>query len=98
MAILIEEEKSSVNWVGVIAGVIVAALVLSGGYYIFFKDPGVIDKIIPPRTLQNVSGLSSSNIDPNEVINLPIFKLLQDYSTQLPLPPVGNRSNPFSPL
>lgn len=97
MAILIEEEKSSVNWIGVTAGVIIVALLFSGGYYVFFKDPGVIDQIMP-RTLQNVSGLKSANIDPNEVINLPTFKLLQDYSTQLPLPPVGNRNNPFSPL
>ncbi|MDO8557528.1 MAG: hypothetical protein Q7R98_03675 [Candidatus Jorgensenbacteria bacterium] len=95
MAILLEEEKRPVNWIGITAGVIIVALLFAGGYYVFFSNPGVIDQVAP-ATLQNVSQLSNTSIDPTSILNLPTFKLLQDYSTPSSLPPAG-RSNPFRP-
>jgi len=96
MAILIEEEKKSINWVSIIAVGIIILLVFIGAYYVFFKDPGVIDQIVP-RDLQNVSQLTKTNIDPTEVVNLPTFKLLQDFAAPLSLPSAG-RDDPFKPF
>ncbi len=96
MAILIEQDKKSVNWISVIAVGVIILLLFMGAYYVFFKDPGVIDQIVP-QSLQNVSQLTKTNIDPGEVVNLPAFKSLQDYTTPLILPQAG-RSNPFQPF
>lgn len=96
MAIVLEEEKQPVNWIGIVAVIIIVTLLFAGGYYVFFKDPGVIDQVAP-RSLENVSQLSRTGINPSEVVALPAFKLLQDYSSPTSLPSAG-RSNPFRPL
>jgi len=96
MAILVEEEKKSVNWIGIAAALIIVVIVFFAGYYVFFKDPGVIDQIIP-RDLQNVSQLTKTNINPKDVVGLPVFKTLQDFTTPLSLPQTG-RDNPFKPF
>ncbi len=95
MAILIEEEKKSVNWIGIMSVIVIIGILFFASYYVFFTDPGVIDQIVPPD-LQNVSQLSKTQINPNDVVNVPTFKLLQDFTTPLTLPPAG-RGNPFKP-
>lgn len=96
MAILVEEEKSKTNWVALLSITLIVGLLFAGGYYVFFKNPGVVDQVVSP-SLASVSQLSQTKIDPREVVDLPAFKLLTDFSTPLTLPQAG-RSNPFRPL
>lgn len=97
MAILVEEEKKSVNWVGILTALVIVGILFAGGYYVFFKDPGVIEGITAPKELQNITQLSKTNIDPNKIIQSAEFKNLRDLADPLNLPSAG-RANPFKPL
>ncbi len=96
MAILFEEEKKSVNWFGVIAGIVVALVVVIGGYVLFFKKPDLIEVVVP-KPLQDITTLSKvPPLDPQAVVNSSNFKSLKDYTDPLPSP-VKGRANPFAP-
>jgi hypothetical protein len=97
MAILVEEEKKSVNWVGILTAIFIVGILFAGGYYVFFKDPGVIEGITAPKDVQNITQLSKTNIDPSKIIQSPEFKSLKDLADPLVIPSAG-RSNPFKPL
>ena len=97
MAILVEEEKKSANWVGILTTVVIIGMLFAGGYYVFFKDPGVIEGLTAPKDIQNITQLSKTNIDPNKIIQSAAFKTLRDLADPLILPTAG-RSNPFKPL
>lgn len=97
MAILVEEEKKSVNWVGMLTAIFIIGVLFAGGYYIFFKDPGVIEGITAPKELQNITQLSKTNIDPSKIIQSVEFKNLRDLADPLVVPTAG-RANPFKPL
>jgi hypothetical protein len=97
MAILVEEEKKSVNWVGIATTIIIIGILFFGAYYIFFKDPGVIEGLTAPKEVQNITQLSKTNIDPSKIIQSTEFKNLKDLADPLVLPSVG-RANPFKPL
>ncbi len=96
MAILVEEEKKQNNWVSIVSTIIIVILLFAGGYYVFFKNPGVVDQVVSP-TLTSVSQLSQTKINPKDVVDLPAFKLLTDFSSPLSLPAAG-RNNPFKPF
>lgn len=97
MAILVEEEKKPVNWVGILTALVIVFILFAGGYYVFFKDPGVIEGITAPKELQNITQLSKTNIDPSKIIQSAEFKNLRDLADPL-VPPTAGRSNPFKPL
>lgn len=96
MAILLEEEKKPVNWFGIIAGIVVALIIVIGGYVLFFKKPDLIEVVVP-QELQDITTLSKvPPLDPQAVVNSSNFKSLKDYTSPLPNP-VKGRSNPFAP-
>ena len=97
MAILVEEEKKPVNWVGILTVIVVVGVLFAGGYYVFFKDPGVIEGLTAPKDVQNITQLSKTNINPSEVLQSSDFKNLHDLADPLVLPSAG-RANPFKPF
>jgi flagellar basal body-associated protein FliL len=94
MAIVVEEEKKT-NWVTIITVVVVLAIVFVGGYYLFFKNPELIEVVAPDR-LQQLNQLSQAKFDPSAVVDSPAFKALRDYTSPLVLPSAG-RADPFQP-
>lgn len=96
MAIVLEEEKKKMNWIAIFSVVVILAIIFSVGYYVFFKNPAVIEQTAIPDKLQTLSQLSQANFDPNSVIGSKAFQSLQTFTTPLALPPAG-RSNPFRP-
>lgn len=96
MAITVEQEKKPINWVAALVTIIIVAVLFIGSYFLFFKKPELIE-IVVPGTLQNVSSISRLTVDPEDVLNLPTFKLLRQYGTSVTIPTPG-RSNPFKPF
>lgn len=95
MAIILEEEKKSVNWFGLIAGIAAALVLVIGGYYLFFKKPELIE-VVAPGPLQKIETLSKvAPLDPQAVVNSSNFRSLRDYTSPLPKP-VKGRANPFA--
>lgn len=95
MAIIIEEEKKKTNWTAVATVAVVLVTIFVGGYYLFFKNPELIE-VVAPDNLQRLNELSQAKFEPNAVVNSPVFKALRDFTTPLTLPPAG-RANPFQP-
>ena len=97
MAIIVEQEKKPVNWVGIIGGAVVIVIIFIGTYYLFFKQPSLIEVVVP-SSLEPLNQISKVQpLDPTAVINSPSFKALKDYTVTLP-PAVIGRSNPFKPF
>jgi hypothetical protein len=95
MAIILEEEKKTTNWVGII-GIVAVLMVLSiGSYYLFFKKPELIEVIVPDR-LRELNELSTTRFDPKVVVDSPTFRVLRDYALPLPAALKG-REDPFRP-
>ncbi len=95
MAIIVEEEKRKTNWTVVGTVAVVLAIVFVGGYYLFFKNPELIE-MAAPDNLQRLNELSQAKFEPNAVVDSPAFKALRDFTSSLTLPPAG-RANPFQP-
>jgi flagellar basal body-associated protein FliL len=96
MAIVLEEEKKQTNWIAIFSVIVILAIIFSVGYYVFFKNPSVIEQTTVPDKLQTLSQLSQANFDPQSVVGSKVFQSLQTFTTPLALPPAG-RSNPFKP-
>jgi len=97
MAILVESEKKSSNWVVTISILVVFVVILAGVYYVFFQTPTLIE-VVTPRPLQGLSGLAQvSGFKPEEVVNSAAFKSLRSYAEDIVAPTLG-RDNPFKPL
>lgn len=95
MALLIQEEKRSINWFAALVGIFAVLAVGIGIYFLFFAPvPGI--EIIVPVPLQSANKISGISIDPSTVINSPSFRSLRIYTG---LPSVGQlgRANPFLP-
>ncbi len=96
MAIVVEEQKKSVNWVTILTMLVVIAVVFAGAYLLFFKKPELIE-IVTPGGLEGVSEISKISFDPESVLSAPTFKLLRQYGTA-PTPSTPGRDNPFEPF
>ncbi|KKS43952.1 hypothetical protein A2116_00695 [Candidatus Jorgensenbacteria bacterium GWA1_49_17] len=96
MAIVVEEEKKSVNWIAILTTLIIVVVIFAGAYFLFFKKPELIE-IVAPSDLQGVSQISGISFNPESVLNAPTFKLLRQYGTE-PEPPAPGRNNPFRPF
>lgn len=96
MAILIEQEKKSVNWIGMLTAlfIIVAVFVLS--YFLFFKKPEIIDQVTP-SSLKNISQLSKVTFDPDAVVTSPAFQNLKNYTNSITIHETPGKTNPFRP-
>lgn len=104
MAILIEQDKKPVNWVGIFTGILAAVGIFGAVYYFFFKQPERIDVLLP-GSIKEISTISSStkNFDPNSILDpnsgsrdAKIFSLLDNFTSQLSYPTPG-KNNPFKP-
>lgn len=96
MAIEFEEEKQPVNWVAILTVVVIVAVLFLGSYYLFFKQPQLIE-VVAPKSLQTIGSLSKLSFDPSTVVNDPTRKLLRQYGTNV-TPVTPGRSNPFQPF
>lgn len=96
MAIIIEEEKKSFNWVAVLSTLIIVAVVFVGSYFLFFTKPELIEVVIPGE-LQNLSKISSISFDVESVIASQTFKLLRKSSDDV-TPGAPGKNNPFKPF
>ncbi len=96
MAILIEEEKRSINWFPVALGVIALLAILAGMYYLFFAPVPGIDVVLP-KSLQAVSKIPLDEITPSAVIQSTEFGKLRSFTGPPSTGDLG-RSNPFIPF
>ncbi|MEK7464755.1 MAG: hypothetical protein AAB617_03180 [Patescibacteria group bacterium] len=96
MAIIVEQEKKSVNWVAVISTTIIIAVLFLGSYFVFFKKPELIE-VVAPSSLESLSNISKLSFDAESVLGSPTFKLLRQYELQV-APGTPGRSNPFRPF
>lgn len=95
MAILVEEEKKPVNWIAILTVIIVLGSLFIGGYYLFFKNPELIDIAVPPE-LKDLQPLTEIKFDPKPVIDR-LNKYYHQYAPALSLP-VPGREDPFKPF
>ncbi|MDI6821158.1 MAG: hypothetical protein QMD65_03210 [Patescibacteria group bacterium] len=96
MAILVEEDKPPVNWVGILTAIIIVVVLFAGGYYVFFKKPQVLENIAVPPELQANQPLVGITFDPSPLIEK-LNKFFRQYAQDIIMPAVG-RENPFRPF
>jgi len=98
MAIVIEEEKGSrAGLVGILMWVAIVGVVGAAIYYIFVKKPDTIGELIAPKELQNIGELAVVNLNPETIINNPIYQSLRSHAGPPATPGMG-RTNPFLPF
>lgn len=93
MAIVVEEEKKQGGWIGAIIWIVILAVAGYGVYFLFFKSPAFVDVAIPPN-FKDATTLVSVELKPDEVLNSPQFKNLNQYYAPSALP-AGGKQNPF---
>jgi len=95
MAIIIEEEKRGSGILTLLVWVIIIGIIGFGTYAVFFKQPQVVDIIIPDE-LQNVANISSriKELQPESIQSDPTFNSLQRWVT-VPVKGETGRANPF---
>lgn len=94
MAIVVEQEKKKVNWITALSVAVFLAVVFFGGYYLFFKQPELID-VVAPAELERLRAISSVRFDPREVVDSPAFQGLRPFAGTVPTPLTG-KANPFA--
>ena len=95
MAIIIEQEKKSVNWFGIITAIVIIGVLFAGAYFVLFTKPELIEIVVPGK-VSDLSQLSQLSFNPEELLNSPQFKVLRQFDTDVTIPQPG-RSNPFQP-
>ncbi|KKW45484.1 MAG: hypothetical protein A3A43_00835 [Candidatus Liptonbacteria bacterium RIFCSPLOWO2_01_FULL_56_20] len=94
MAIIIEEEKNRVGIVGFIGWLVVIAVIAAALYYVFFKQPELIEVDVP-ENVRNAEELSQKiTLNPDAVVQSPAFQALKRYVTPS-APATLGRQNPF---
>lgn len=96
MAILVQEEKKPVNWIGMLTVIFVIVVVFVLSYFLFFKKPEIIDQVTP-KSLENINELSKVRFDPEEVVSAPAFQNLKSYASPVTPRETPGKSNPFRP-
>lgn len=93
MAIIIQEQKKSVNWFAIVTVAIILFVILLSAYFLFFAAQPAIEVLIPPP-LETAAEITKAQFDPAIVINSSDFRALRSY---IGLPTVGSlgRPNPF---
>ena len=94
MAILVEEEKRPVNWIGALTAVFIVVAVFVLSYFLFLKKPEIIDQVTP-KSLEEISKISKVTFDPETVIGSESFKGLRNYANEFVPREVPGKSNPF---
>lgn len=95
MAIIVEEEKKPVNWFNVVVAAVIVAVVFAVVYFIFFKNPELIDVVVPGG-LNGINQLSQVQVDPAPVVGTLNKYFTGNFGSSLTIPTPG-RPNPFLP-
>ncbi len=94
MAILIQEEKKSINIFPVLIVLLIVGVISFGIYALFFAPtPGI--EVVLPGELQSAERISSIDVDPSTVINSREFRTLRSYAGPASVGSLG-RDNPFA--
>jgi len=96
MALIIEQNKRSINWFGILVFIFLLGVILFGGYFLFFGPTPVIE-IIAPVELGTADKIARIKLDAGKIIESPILKSFKQYGADVGVGNLG-RSNPFSPL
>jgi len=96
MAIVVEEGKNKVNSLKILSWIVIIVVIFFGTYYIFFRQPEVID-IVTPSGFEDTSRISRIVLDPETIENDSVFKSLKSYIT-VPESGESGRANPFTPF
>ena len=97
MAIIVEEEKSSINLIRLVGWLVVLGVIAAAAYYIFFAAPGIV-KVTPPASFESISPAAQFTLQPEDVLNSPAFQALKAPPFPLPTaqgPAQVGRTNPF---
>lgn len=93
MAIILEEERNRLSLLSLLSWVVVLIIIVVAVYYLFIKDPGRVDVVLPGfSSTEKITGIS---IDPKNFIKNP------NIIERIPPSPVSEgvagRDNPFIP-
>ena len=96
MALIIEQNKRSINWFGILIFIFLLGVIVGGGYFLFFGPTPAIE-ILAPVALDTAESISNIRLDAGKIIESPVLKGFRDYGT---MPGVGTlgRPNPFLSL
>lgn len=94
MAIVVEQEKKKVSWITALSVAVFLLVVFFGAYYLFFKQPELID-VVAPAELERLRVISEVQFDPRDVVDSPVFQNLRDFAGTVPTPLTG-KANPFA--
>lgn len=97
MAIILEEEKTPINWFSVLTTGTFIIFIFFVVYYLFFVQPPLIEKVLPINLLETVS-LSQIQFDPGALINSEAFRALHSFGASPSIPLDLGRANPFLPF
>jgi len=93
MAIIIEQEKKPINWIGILTGAIIVVAVFGGAYYLFFKSPQILDTVTAGK-LSGAKTITEVKFNPEPIIE----RMQTDFNVNLDatLPEqMPGRENPF---
>lgn len=93
MAIIVEETRKRTNFLSVMIWLIVIGVIGFAAYYIFFKQPEIVDLAIP-NEFQDTTELSKIKLNRASIDNDATFGTLKPYTTP-PSDSRTGRSNPF---
>lgn len=96
MAILVQEEKKPVNWIGMLTVLFVVVAVFVLSYFLFFKRPEVIEQVVPGK-FADINKISKVKFDPEAVISSESFQALQNYAPSFVPRETPGKPNPFRP-
>ncbi len=97
MAIVFEQKRKPVNWIGLLSATFGILFLIFAVYYLFFAPSPKLEAVLP-APLERASQISELEfIEPTIIINDPNFRKLQNYAGP---PGVGTlgRANPFVKL
>ncbi|HEY4499937.1 MAG TPA: hypothetical protein VJH70_02315 [Candidatus Paceibacterota bacterium] len=93
MAIVLQEEKSPINWTMTVGIILTLAVLIGGAYVLFFAPVPQIESILP-KSQQVTEELAKVSLDPAVVLGKEEFKRLRQYSG-VPVTGQLGRNNPF---
>jgi hypothetical protein len=96
MAIVVEQEKKGGSALAFLSWIILIILIGFAAFYIFFKNPELIDYTSSNDT-SSVIDFSSVKINPDQILENSKFKELKTYINPSGQTEIG-RPNPFLPL
>lgn len=97
MAIMIEQENKPKNWI-LIGGVgFFVIIIFIGAYYLFFKNPQVIEELTVSPNQKEVEVLSQIKPDYAKIVEQLNNFYNKEEEQRINVPQLG-RQNPFQPL